>query len=70
LIKIIDNIYNKVKKLFDNFQLNNLELNKIKSIERIKLMNNRYEEIKTNSFSYKDDFFNIHGSHRNRKNIF
>jgi hypothetical protein len=29
-------------------------------------MNNFYEEIKSRSFKYHDDFYHIHGSHRNR----
>ena len=62
LIEIIDNIYNKVKNL-----LSGIELDKIKCIERIKLMNARYEEIKDKDFTYVDYYFQIHGSHRNRK---
>lgn len=62
LTQIVDNIYNKVKPV-----LPNVELDKTTCLERIKLMNIRYEEIKNKSFSYVDDFFEIHGSHRNRK---
>jgi hypothetical protein len=62
LIKIVDNIYNKVSDL-----LPDIELDKTKCIERIQLMNIRYEEIKHKDFEYIDDFFEIHGSHRNRK---
>ena len=39
----------------------------MKCIKRIELMNKRYDEIKDNNFSYIDDFFEIHGNHRNRK---
>jgi len=61
LVQIVDNIYNKVKNvLFD------IELDTTKCIERIKLMNNKYEEIKNKPFSYIDNFFELHGSHRNR----
>ena len=63
LIQIIDNIYNKVQKV-----LPDIELNTTKCIERINLMNIRYDEIKDKPFSYIDDFFEIHGSHRNRCN--
>jgi len=63
LIQIVDNIYNKVKKV-----LPNIELNTQKCLERIQLMNIRYEEIKNKPFTHIDDFFEIHGSHRNRKN--
>jgi hypothetical protein len=61
LLKIVDNIYDKVKNV-----LSDIDLDKTTSIERIKLMNIRYEEIKENPFSYIDNFFEIHGSHRNR----
>jgi hypothetical protein len=62
LIQIADNIYNKVQKV-----LPDIELDTTKCIERIKLMNIRYAEIKNKPFNYIDDFFEIHGSHRNRK---
>ena len=39
----------------------------ILNVQRCKLMNNRYDEIKNESFDYVDLFFHIHGSHRNRK---
>jgi hypothetical protein len=61
LLIIVNTIYNKVKYL-----LSDIKLNKITCIERIKSMNTRYEEIKNNSFDYIDDFFGLHGSHRNR----
>ena len=64
LNQIVDNIYTKIRKV-----LPNIELNKTKCIERINLMNIRYEEIKSNPFSYVDNFFEIHGSHRNRLQI-
>jgi hypothetical protein len=62
LIKIIDNLYSKLQNV-----LPNVALDKSKCIERVQLMNRRYEEIKNKPFSYIDDFFEIHGSHRNRK---
>jgi len=62
LIQIVDNIYIKVKNI-----LPDIDLDTTKCIERIKLMNIRYDEIKHKSFDYIDDFFEIHGSHRNRK---
>ena len=61
LVQIIDNIYNKVK-----YVLSDITLDKQTSIERIKLMNLKYEEIKNKPFNYIDDFFELHGSHRNR----
>lgn len=60
LIDIVDNIYNKINPLL------NINLDKIKCVERIKLMNIKYEEIKNEPFYYVDDFFGLHGSHRNR----
>lgn len=60
--KIIENIYNKLKNVLT------IELNIENSINRIILMNKRYEEIKQQPFSYIDDFYEIHGSHRNRPN--
>ena len=55
-------MYDKLTKV-----LVDVELDKTKCIERIKLMNNKYDEIKNESFDYVDLFFHIHGSHRNRK---
>lgn len=60
LYNIINNIYYKIKTIL------NIKLNIESGIDRIIKMNNRYEEIKHNSFNYIDDFFEIHGSHRNR----
>ena len=61
LLQIVDNIYLKVKNL-----LPDIELDSTKCMERIQLMNKRYEEIKTKPFDYVDSFFQIHGSHRDR----
>jgi len=63
LIQIVENIYNKVKIL-----LPDIELDTTKCLERINRMNIRYDEIKHEPFDYIDNFFGIHGSHRNRKN--
>jgi hypothetical protein len=59
--KIIENIYGKIIN-----HLLNIELNLENSINRIISMNKRYEEIKQEPFSYVDDFYEIHGSHRKR----
>ena len=64
LLEIVDNIYMKVKTVLPE----DIELDKTKCIERINNMNIRYEEIKDKHFHYVDPFFEIHGSHRNRKN--
>jgi hypothetical protein len=58
--QIIQNIYDKINSML------NIELNVEGGINRINLMNVRYEEIKEKPFSYVEDFFKIHGSHRNR----
>jgi len=60
--KIIENIYNKLKNIL------NIELNMENAINRINKMNQRYEEIKHKSFDYWDEFYQLHGSHRNRPN--
>lgn len=62
LRQIVDNVYDKIKPL-----LSDINLDKMKCIKRIELMNKRYDEIKDHNFSYIDDFFEIHGNHRNRK---
>ena len=61
--QIIDTIYEKLYKLLCNYEI---KLNKESGIERIINMNKRYEKIKHNNFDYIDDFFELHGSHRNR----
>jgi hypothetical protein len=62
LTEIVDNIYNKIYPKITGF-----ELDKEKCCQRIIDMNNRYELIKEKPFSYVDDFYEIHGHHRNRK---
>lgn len=66
--QIIDNIFNHVNQQLNKLDIK-IKLDKEKSINRIRLMNEKYEEIKNKPFSYIDDFFEIHGSHRNRNNI-
>jgi hypothetical protein len=60
---IIDNAYIKLSL----FLPDNIYLSKEWAINRINNMNNIYEEIKECDFSYIDDFFALHGSHRNYK---
>lgn len=62
LNEIVENMYTKLS----NF-LPNINLNKTLCIQRIKNMNYRYQQIKHLPFSFQDNFFHIHGSHRNRK---
>ena len=58
---IMQNIHDKINNMLG------VEVNVESGINRINLMNTRYEEIKDKPFSYIDPFFEIHGSHRNRK---
>lgn len=60
---IVTNIYNKIRKVIPiTFDLES-------GIHRIHSMNNRYKEIKDKPFSFIDNFYMIHGSHRNRTNV-
>jgi hypothetical protein len=63
--KIIDTIYDRVYNLLSKYEF--IKLNKENGIQRINNMNTVYKEIKNKPFSYVDPFFEIHGSHRNRK---
>lgn len=60
---IIYNICHKVSNVID------VKLNITNGINRVIQMNKRYEEIKNFDFYYIDNFFEIHGSHRNRNNL-
>jgi len=64
LSDIIDNIYNRVYRLLSKYDF--IKLNKEGSYKRVNNMNQMYNEIKENPFSYIDLFYHIHGSHRNR----
>ena len=61
LTKIVDNIYNKI-----SFVLN-IDLNKALCIDRLNKMNEVCLHLKDKPFSYYDEFYHIHGNHRNRK---
>ena len=65
LTKITDNIYNRVSNLLSKHK--NITLNKQNGLNRIIEMNKKYIEIKDKPFDYVDPFFEIHGSHRDRK---
>ena len=58
---IISGMYDKLKPV-----ITNVEFDKNGGVERIRGMNKRYEEIKDMPFDYEDEFYRIHGSHRNR----
>ncbi len=58
---IIDNIVAKLNKYIPN-----LELNSKTGLLRVLGMNEEYELIKDKPFTYVDEFYHIHGSHKNR----
>jgi hypothetical protein len=60
---IVSNAYHKLC----NFLPSDIVLNKTDAVERIQKMNILYEEIRDKPFSYVDDFFELHGSHRTSK---
>lgn len=62
---IINNIHNKISILLSKHEF--IILNKETAIERILNMNKRYDEIKNKPFEFIDPFYEIHGSHRNRR---
>ena len=69
LTEIVNTIYIRLNDMFNkNLLDNDIKLDKNKCVERILQMNARYEEIKLLPFTYIDPFFEIHGSHRDRKN--
>jgi hypothetical protein len=59
---IMDNLITKLDPFF-KYEIN---MNKQNGITRIQEMNRRYEEIKNKSFLYLDEFYHLHGHHRNR----
>tara|TARA_R100001015_G_C4633180_1_gene197796 strand:- start:2355 stop:2954 length:600 start_codon:yes stop_codon:yes gene_type:complete len=62
LEQIVENLYAKLKNLLPS----DVKLDKESAINRINKMNLRYEEIKDKGFDYVDEFYGLHGSHRNR----
>lgn len=62
--KIVSNIVTKLKEKIpeDIMKFSNKEL----AIRRVLEMNQFYETIKDMPFSYHDDYYGIHGSHKNR----
>ena len=63
----IQNIVDNAHKKLSLFLPDDIHLSRESAINRINNMNNVYEEIKDYDFSYIDDFFALHGSHRNYK---
>lgn len=61
---IINNIYEKINKMLNPEVGVNLSIKN--GIDRINGMNERVKQIASLPFSYIDDFYEIHGSHRNR----
>ena len=62
---IVDNIHIKLK----NFLPPYVKLNKKSALDRIINMNKLYSKIKDRPFSYHDEFYSLHGSHRNREKV-
>jgi hypothetical protein len=62
LEQIVENLYVKLK----NFLPSDIKLDRESAANRIKNMNLRYQEIKDKDFDYLDQFYGLHGSHRNR----
>jgi hypothetical protein len=62
LSTVVDTIYNRVAAL-----LPDIRLDKASCLKRLIAMNKRYEEIKHHPFDYIDPFYELHGSHRNRR---
>lgn len=60
--EIIENVYNKLCDFLPHY----LSLDKLTCEKRIEKMNQTYKEIENKEFSYVDDFFQLHGRHRNR----
>ena len=60
---IVDSSYEKLSL----FLPDEIHLSKESAINRINNMNNVYEEIKDYDFSYINEFFALHGHHRNHK---
>jgi hypothetical protein len=69
LDNIIEKIFHKFKNFLPKELIPNKEDKHIKNNmkKRIVDMNNLYKKIKNKPFSYYDNFYHIHGSHRNRK---
>ena len=59
---LLVDLYAKLKNLLPS----DVKLDKESAINRINKMNLRYEEIKDKGFDYVDEFYGLHGSHRNR----
>ena len=68
--KISENVFKKIDNFLpQEFMIYNRKHISIQNgINRINNMNKRYAEIKDKPFEFVDKYYQIHGSHRNRKN--
>jgi hypothetical protein len=67
LTTIVQTIYDRFSKMIQSANEKCLcELSVNGGIERLTAMNTRYEEIKHLPFSHIDNFYEMHGSHRDR----
>ena len=64
LSDIVDYFYSKIRP----FLPSEFPMNKKTCIARLEGMNSMVEKLKDKPFSYYETFYQIHGSHRNRKN--
>lgn len=65
----VEEIVYRVAEKFENFFPYKINLKRRKAVERVKKMEERYQEIKDLPFTFIDDFYQIHGSHKNREKI-
>ncbi len=68
LWEIVDNAFDKIFNLMEGSIEPRLSTEEVRwnMMDRIVCMNQRYDEIKDRPFSYYDEFYHIHGSHRGR----
>ena len=66
---IVENVYTKVGELLPkDYMVNNRPKVSIQNgINRINNMNDKYEKIKTKPFEFVDNYYQIHGHHRNNR---
>lgn len=63
---IVSRFLDRLQSFLPGHLFTDINAMKNSAIDRLKKMNSKYEEIKDKDFSYTDNFFHIHGSHRNR----
>ena len=61
---VVQNIASNMEK---KFNINISDENKVLAVQRVKNMDRRYEDIKDQSFHVYDEYYHIHGNHRDRR---